>query len=157
ASGEFGLIPRKCQHRGADLSYGFVEGEGLRCHYHGWKYDLSGACIERPFDQSVNPDRKFVAQGAVGYLVREKVGMLWVYMGPMPAPELPDWDVFNWPNCWRQVIISEIPCNWLQCQENTVDPVHFEWLHNNTQQARLGLDGPFTPPTIKMAVEDAPF
>lgn len=156
-SGTFGLIARKCQHRGADLSYGFVEGEGLRCHYHGWKYDASGACIERPFDESIHPDRKFVAKDAVGYLAREKAGMLWVYMGPLPAPELPDWDVFAWPNCWRQVVIAEIPCNWLQCQENTVDPVHFEWLHNNTQQARLGVKGPLTPRTIKMAVEDAPF
>jgi 5,5'-dehydrodivanillate O-demethylase len=156
-SGSFGLIPRRCQHRGSDLSYGFVENEGIRCAYHGWKYDATGACIQRPFDETVNPAGKLGTSQPVGYQVREKAGMVWVYMGPQPAPELPDWDVFSWPNAWRQVVVSHIPCNWLQCQENTVDPVHFEWLHNNTQQARQKVQGPLTPRTLKMTVEDAPF
>lgn len=156
-AGEWGLIPRRCQHRGADLSFGFVDRDGIRCHYHGWKYDRAGACVERPFDINVNPDRKIPGKSGPGYLVKEKAGLVWAYMGPLPAPELPDWEAFGWKNTFKQIITTEVPCNWLQCQENTVDPVHFEWLHNNTQQRRVGDMGEFSPRTLKMAVEDTPF
>jgi 5,5'-dehydrodivanillate O-demethylase oxygenase subunit len=156
-SGTYGLIPRRCQHRGADLSFGFVEDDGVRCHYHGWKYDCSGACVDRPFDSNVNPGRKVPGRPGPGYLAREKAGLVWIYMGPQAAPELPDWDAFGWPNTFKQIVSTEVPCNWLQCQENTVDPVHFEWLHNNTQQRHLGDKGPYSPRTLKMSVEDTPF
>ena len=158
AAGTFGLIPRRCHHRGADLSYGFVEEDGIRCHYHGWKYDCAGSCVDRPFDTTVAKERKVVlGKPGPGYLARVKAGLLWIYMGPMPAPELPDWEVFSWPHTFKQIVTAEIPCNWFQCQENTVDPVHFEWLHNNTQQRKTGDDGPLSPRTLKMTVEDAPF
>jgi len=57
--------------------------------------------------------------------------MLWAYMGPQPAPLLPDWEAFSWDNGFTQVVLSEVPCNWFQCQENSIDPVHFEWMHEN--------------------------
>lgn len=156
-SGAFGLIPRRCQHRGADISFGFVEDDGVRCHYHGWKYDTSGACIDRPFDTAINPDRKLAAKPGPGYLVKEKAGMLWIYMGPQPAPEIPDWEAFGWPNTFKQIAIAHIPCNWTQIQENTVDPIHFEWLHNNTQLRRMGDQSEYSPPTMKMAIEDTSY
>ena len=56
-------------------------------------------------------------------------------MGPLPAPELPDWEPFSRRNGFVQIVISEVPCNWLQCQENTIDPVHFEWLHDTWSSA----------------------
>jgi 5,5'-dehydrodivanillate O-demethylase len=157
ASGSFGLLPRRCRHRGADLSFGIVEEDGVRCHYHGWRYDLQGHCVERPFDAVVQPQLSPRLPQGPGYLVREKAGMLWVYMGPSPAPELPDWETFSWPHTFRQVVIAEVPCNWLQCQENTVDPVHFEWLHNNVQQRASGDQGAYSPRTLRMAVEDRPW
>ena len=52
-------------------------------------------------------------------------------MGPQPAPLLPDWEAFSWDNGFTQVVLSEVPCNWFQCQENSIDPVHFEWMHEN--------------------------
>lgn len=156
-AGTYGLIPRRCHHRGADLSFGFVEEDGIRCHYHGWKYDCSGSCVDRPFDSNVSRQGKTLGRPGPNYLVQEKAGLVWAYMGPMPAPLLPDWDVYGWPHTFKQIVTSEIPCNWLQCQENTVDPVHFEWLHNNTQQRRVGDQGPLSPRTLKMTVEDAPF
>src|SRR5690606_3811301 len=91
------------------------------------------------------------------YPVREKAGLLWAYLGPSPAPELPDWEAFGWKHHFAQIVIAEVPCNWLQCQENTVDPVHFEWLHNNGPQREAGDFGNFSPRTLQMRVEDAPF
>jgi 5,5'-dehydrodivanillate O-demethylase len=155
--GAYGLVPKRCHHRGADISFGFVEDEGIRCHYHGWKYDVSGACVDRPFDRNVNPSGRTPMKSGPGYLAREKAGLVWAYMGPAPAPELPDWEFFSWENTFKQVAIAEIPCNWFQCQENTVDPVHFEWLHNNRELRRAGDQGPFSPPTVKMMVEDRPY
>src|SRR5688572_9536299 len=54
-SGQYGLLERHCAHRRADLSYGFVEQHGLRCNYHGWSYDGTGACVEQPFEETANP------------------------------------------------------------------------------------------------------
>jgi 5,5'-dehydrodivanillate O-demethylase len=63
------------------------------------------------------------------YPVQEFAGLIWAYMGPLPAPILPKWDAFTWEDAWRDVYYCTLPCNWLQCQENSLDPVHFEWLH----------------------------
>ncbi|MBI2736997.1 MAG: aromatic ring-hydroxylating dioxygenase subunit alpha [Rhodospirillales bacterium] len=154
-AGDFGLIARRCAHRGSDLSFGIVEEDGLRCGYHGWQYDRTGACVFRPFENAVNPGQAIPPSTKLaGYPVQVKGGMIWTYMGPQPAPLLPDWETFSWPNCYTQVVIAEIPCNWLQCQENTVDPVHFEWMHNNGPQRRAGDFGPYSPPTIDLQVED---
>lgn len=156
-TGEYGLISRRCAHRGSDLSFGIVEETGLRCAYHGWQYNKQGTCTHRPFDEVAAPSASGRPISIANYQVREKAGMLWAYMGPSPAPELPDWDAFNWKNCFSQVVIAEIPCNWLQCQENTVDPVHFEWMHNNGPQRRAGDLGPYSPRTLKVAIEDTEY
>ena len=68
---------------------------------------------------------------AKAYPVKECAGLLFAYMGPQPAPELPIWEPFTWENGFREVVLSDIPCNWFQCQENSCDPVHFEWMHEN--------------------------
>ncbi|MGE0800334.1 MAG: Rieske 2Fe-2S domain-containing protein [Lautropia sp.] len=154
-AGDFGLISRRCAHRGADLTFGIVERDGIRCTYHGWQYDRNGVCVDRPFDETVNPGRKPSRPIALqGYLAVEKGGMIWAYMGQQPAPLLPDWETFSWPNCFAQVVFAEIPCNWLQCQENTVDPVHFEWMHNNASQRRAGDFGDYSPKTLELGFED---
>ena len=56
---------------------------------------------------------------------------MWAYLGPDPAPLIPTWEPFVAENCFAQIVFHEVPCNWLQCQENSIDPVHFEWLHAN--------------------------
>jgi 5,5'-dehydrodivanillate O-demethylase len=131
-SGRYGLIARHCPHRGADLSNGIVEEHGIRCFYHGWKYDDRGQCIEQPYEDIANPNPKS-RDGctAVAYPVRELAGLLWAYMGPEPAPELPVWEPFTFANGFREIVIADVPCNWFQCQENSIDPVHFEWMHDN--------------------------
>jgi 5,5'-dehydrodivanillate O-demethylase oxygenase subunit len=153
--GDYGLVSRKCVHRGSDLTFGIVEEDGIRCGYHGWQYDKAGICVFRPFEVAVNPQARLPPSVKLAaYQVQVKGGMLWAYMGPQPAPLLPDWETFNWLNCHAQAVMAEIPCNWLQCQENSVDPVHFEWMHNNGPQRRAGDFGPYSPPTIDLQVED---
>jgi 5,5'-dehydrodivanillate O-demethylase len=129
--GELGLIEKHCAHRRADLAYGIAEDDGLRCQYHGWKYSPTGNCIEAPFEDTVHPDG--VLERTVkltAYPVQELAGLIFTYLGPQPAPLLPRWGPLVWDNVVRDVAISVLPCNWLQCQENSLDPVHVEWLHN---------------------------
>ena len=59
------------------------------------------------------------------YPVREVAGLLWAYMGPQPAPELPVWEPFTWQNGFREIVLADVPCNWFQCQENSIDPGAF--------------------------------
>ncbi len=155
-NGKFGLVSSRCAHRGSNLAFGFVEEDGIRCGYHGWCYNRKGECSNRPFEETVAPSatERLRSVKLDGYPLEVKAGMVWAYMGPQPAPQLPDWETFSWPNCFTQVVIAEIPCNWLQCQENTVDPVHFEWMHNNGPQRRAGDQGPYSPKTLDLVVED---
>ena len=125
-SGTYGLVQRQCPHRRADLSFGMVEAQGLRCSYHGWQFNQHGACIHQPFEDTAHPERDAKARVQLtAYPVQAKGGMLWAYMGPLPAPLLPDWEAFSWDNGFTQVVLSEVPCNWFQCQENSIDTVHF--------------------------------
>ncbi len=129
-SGALGLIDRFCPHRRVDLSYGIPEEHGLRCMYHGWMMDETGQCIEQPFEETVHPDGRFKEKvKVVGYPVQELGGLVWAYLGPQPAPLLPRWDLLVWDNVLRDIGVTELPCNWLQCMENSLDPVHTEWLH----------------------------
>jgi len=147
-SGRYGLIDRHCPHRRADLSYGWVETQGIRCSYHGWLMDHAGRCVEQPYEDVANPsDRAKERCGARAYPVRELAGLLWAYMGPLPAPELPVWEPFTWPNGFREVVLADVPCNWFQCQENSCDPVHFEWMHDNwTARQRQNAAAPKAAP-----------
>jgi len=131
-SGRYGLVQRQCAHRRADLAHGMVELEGLRCNYHGWQFNHLGTCVHQPFEDTAHPQRHAKARVRItAYPVQAKAGLLWAYLGPQPAPLLPDWEAFSWDNGFTQVVLSEVPCNWFQCQENSIDPVHFEWMHEN--------------------------
>ena len=141
-SGTYGLIGRHCPHRRADLSYGLVEEAGLRCSYHGWLFNEAGRCLEQPFEEVAHPEARFKEHiETPAYPVEAKAGLLWAYMGPQPAPLVPTWEPFTWDNGFVQVVFSHVPCNWLQCQENSIDPVHFEWLHANWGRAINGEAG----------------
>ncbi|PZC45806.1 MAG: 5,5'-dehydrodivanillate O-demethylase [Chloroflexi bacterium] len=129
-SGKHGLIGRLCAHRRVNLAYGIPEENGLRCMYHGWMYDETGQCIEQPFEETVRPESRFKDKIKLpGYPVQDYRGLLWTYMGPDPAPLLPRWEPFEWDNTVADIGVAVLNCNWLQCQENSLDPVHLEWLH----------------------------
>jgi 5,5'-dehydrodivanillate O-demethylase len=145
--GRFGLVDRHCPHRRADLACGWVEERGIRCSYHGWLMDEAGQCIEQPYEDLANPNERAKQRcGTTAYPVRELAGLLWAYMGPQPAPELPVWEPFTWANGFREVVLADVPCNWFQCQENSCDPVHFEWMHDNWSERQRPNGGHNTAP-----------
>lgn len=156
-NGTFGLVERRCPHRRADLSYGFVEEHGLRCNYHGWCFDERGACIEQPFEDVAQPEAQFKHKvRAAAYPVQERRGLLFAYLGPQPAPLLPNWEPFLWRDGFVQVITATVPCNWLQCQENSIDPIHFEWMHSNWSR-RLKGDRSFAKPHVRIDFREFEF
>jgi len=142
-AGGYGCVGEACAHRGVSLYYGFVEPGGIRCAYHGWKYDCDGRCTEQPFE----PNERFKdkIRLAAAYPVKKLGGLLFCYMGPDPAtaPPLPHWDVLAREDGRRIVHIRPpLKCNWLQAQENTVDLVHTYYLHGHMcAQLGIGLTG----------------
>jgi len=140
--GTYGLIGPRCLHRGVSLDRAVPDQCGLRCCYHGWVYDSTGQCIEQPFEETLNPDSRYKDGIKIaGYPVQELGGLLWAYLGPLPAPLLPRWDILVEPDLDRDVVMYPLPCNWLQCMDNSFDPVHFEWLHGvfgNYELAKKG-------------------
>jgi 5,5'-dehydrodivanillate O-demethylase len=153
-SGNYGLLDRHCPHRRADLSYGYAEDCGLRCSYHGWHFDAQGNCLDQPYDDVAHPEANLKAQVKVkAYPVEECGGLLWAYLGPKPAPCLPRWEFFEWKNGFRQIVMSELDCNWLQCQENSIDPVHNEWQHSQWNLRMLGKNVT-APKHIKVGFEE---
>jgi 5,5'-dehydrodivanillate O-demethylase len=139
-SGKLGLVGEFCPHRRASLAYGIPTENGIRCPYHGWQFDASGRCIEQPNEPESLPRagrggssfRDKVS--ATGYPVETLGGIVFAYLGPQPAPLLPRWDGLVGNNTIRMMGWTVIPCNWLQCMENSVDPVHTEWLHGPFDQ-----------------------
>jgi 5,5'-dehydrodivanillate O-demethylase len=129
--GDYGLVGEHCPHRSASLAYGRVDEEGIRCPYHGWKFDRAGRCLEQPAEP---PDSTFKDRiKHVAYPVQYLGGLIYAYLGPAPAPLLPRWDVLVWEHGRRWIIKdSLIDCNWLQAMENSVDPAHLFWLHGDT-------------------------
>ena len=128
--GKLACIEEHCAHRRASLFFGFVEPGGIRCCYHGWKFDVEGKCVERPFE----PREATEAVRLRTYPLQELGGLLFAYMGPDPktAPLLPRWDVLVRDDGKRNIVVLPVhDCNWLQIQENTVNSVHTYYLHGH--------------------------
>jgi 5,5'-dehydrodivanillate O-demethylase len=131
--GRYGLLGEHCPHRLASLAYGRVEEEGIRCPYHGWKFDGAGRCLEQPAEPAGSTFKDRIKHAA--YPVQYLGGLIWGYLGPSPAPLLPRWDVLVWEHGRRWIVKeSMIDCNWLQPMENSVDPSHLFWLHGDTER-----------------------
>ena len=125
--GEYGLVAQRCPHRAMDMLYGIPEEDGLRCAYHGWLFDLSGQCIEQPAEP---PGSRFKEKVRIGaHPAQELGGLVWAYIGPEPVPLLPRWDILTWEGVYREATACVLPCNWLQCVDNALDPTHVEHLH----------------------------
>ena len=143
-SGTFGLIEPRCPHRRMSLIYGIPLENGIRCPYHGWAFDETGRCIEQPYEETEDPEGRFKDKvKAKAYPVETLAGLVFAYLGPAPAPLLPRWDVYAIDDVVRDIGYAVLDCNWLQCQENSLDPIHVEWLHNdfsNWVMENLGRD-----------------
>ena len=127
--GRLGLIAEQCPHRRASFAHGIPTENGIRCPYHGWEYNALGKCIHQPNEQDKCAFRDKVSTDA--YPVQEMGGMLFAYMGPQPQPLLPRWDGFVAQGTIRIMGRTILPINWLQIMENSLDPVHTEWLHGH--------------------------
>jgi 5,5'-dehydrodivanillate O-demethylase len=142
----YGLVAERCEHRGCSLFYGIPEPDGLRCSYHGWLYSAQGACLEQPAEADHSRFKDRVRINA--YPVQEMGGLLFAYLGSGPAPVLPPFDVYSWREGVRQIGYTLLPVNWLQPMENSLDPVHFEWLHGHYGDYIFRQQG--KPPTDQM-------
>ena len=127
--GRLGLIAEQCPHRRASFAHGIPTQDGIRCPYHGWEYNAQGKCLNQPNEQDKCAFRDKVSTDA--YPVEEMGGMLFAYMGPQPQPLLPRWDGFVAQGTIRMMGRTILPINWLQIMENSLDPVHTEWLHGH--------------------------
>lgn len=129
SQGKTGLIEPFCAHRGADLFFGRNEDCGIRCIYHGWKYDVHGNCIDMP---NVPKDAAYHGKIKIkAYPTREFADMVWAYMGPTDEEpsELPQLEVGLVPKDHRYVTKRLVECNWTHSMEGALDTAHFSFLH----------------------------
>jgi phenylpropionate dioxygenase-like ring-hydroxylating dioxygenase large terminal subunit len=133
SGGRVGLVDHACPHRGAPLVFARNEEGGLRCMYHGWKFDVDGACLETPAEP---PDSSLCRHVRIKhYPVRERHGVLWAYLGPdAEAPPLPDleWNLVPETQVALSARIQE--CNWLQALEGEIDSAHAAFLHGRVDE-----------------------
>lgn len=158
--GRYGLIDEFCPHRGASLWFGRNEECGLRCPYHGWKFDGTGRCLEQPNEPEGSTFKDKVTTPA--YPVQELAGLLFAYLGPLPAPLMTKLDGYVADPAIRLIARTTIPCNWLQIQENSADPIHSEWLHGHfaefiDEQYSTRERLPFTDRHLKIAFDEKPY
>ena len=126
--GRLGLVDEFCAHRGVSLWFGRNEENGLRCPYHGWKYDVSGQCVEVPSEPAESGfcDRVRLKS----YPLLDRGGVLWTYMGePASQPPAPahDWATLPAGHVYASKRIQA--CNWLQAMEGGLDSIHSTFLH----------------------------
>ena len=131
SEGKLGLIGRHCPHRGADMCYGRLEDNGLRCPFHGWHFDRSGQCVEQPGEPEGSRMHEQIKTAS--YPVVEKNGIVWAYMGPGEPPAFPNFDCFRAPDTHVFAFKGLWECNWLQALEVGIDPAHASFLHRFLQ------------------------
>jgi len=127
-SGKVGLVQNACPHRGASLFFGRNEEEGLRCVYHGWKFDATGQCVDMPSEPAESNFRTKVRARA--YPTHEHGGVIWAYMGPRAVPPpLPEIEAMMASAGPHEISVLHRPCNWMQGWEGEMDTVHAAFLH----------------------------
>ncbi|MEO7241842.1 MAG: Rieske 2Fe-2S domain-containing protein [Variovorax sp.] len=137
-----GLLYARCMHRGANLFWGHVEANGLRCCYHGWKFDVQGNCLDQPCEPPGRPHN--AAHRQPWYPVREQYGLLWAYMGPPDKmPLLSRFDCMEPLEAGESYYALDnslsahadmngpeiVPYSWLNMNDNCMDPMHAQVLH----------------------------
>ena len=135
-SDHYGLLHMHCSHRNTSLEFGLIEEHGISCCYHGWHYDVDGTILVTPGDpESGVKDR--VQHGA--YPIIEYKGLIFTYMGPTEErPQFPISEVYNLPDLEPVAYSIDMPCNWLQVAENTMDPMHVAFLHSRDRDIHFG-------------------
>ncbi len=127
--GAVGLVDERCPHRGASLFLGRNEGNGLRCVYHGWKFDVEGHCVDMPSEPATSNFKNKVRITA--YPCIERGGVVWAYMGPAEkSPAFPDIEWTRVPASHRFATRHIQECNWFQAFEGGFDTSHLSFLHS---------------------------
>lgn len=131
SDGRLGAIDEFCAHRGVSLWFGRNEEGGIRCPYHGWKYDITGQCVEVPSEPEGS---RFCEKVKLkSYPMVERGGVIWIYMGPPEfQPPLPEWEFATVSAPQRFVSKRLQECNWLQALEGGIDSSHVSFLHSGS-------------------------
>ena len=153
--GRMGALEESCPHRGASLYFARNEEAGLRCAYHGWKFDVNGKCLETPTEppEAVRFKDRIKAKA---YPCRDVNKMIWIYMGPRetppPFPEFPI-NLIPEENAAEPTIMME-EANYLQNMEGDLDTTHVDWLHSRLHfddaQPQWGSQGWWNPDPQKV-------
>ncbi|MCA1644780.1 MAG: Rieske 2Fe-2S domain-containing protein [Chloroflexi bacterium] len=153
-SGQVGLLVNNCPHRGASLFFGRNEEHGLRCVYHGWKFDTTGQCIDMPNEPAESDFRTKVR--AVAYPTVERGGLIWAYMGPTEhQPQPPDLEFTLVPDSQRYVTKYPLACNYMQGMEGELDSSHVSFLHSTLQPKENQIFNPlFGENLLDLAAKD---
>jgi phthalate 4,5-dioxygenase oxygenase subunit len=143
--GRVGLLDEHCPHRLASLYFGRNEDCGIRCIYHGWKFDVTGACLDMPNEPpSSNFKDKVTAKA---YPTRERGGLIWAYLGPAATlPTLPGFEWLDLPSSHRYASRWQTDCNFVQAMEGEMDTSHVGFLHSRIDalaQDKMALTGAF--------------
>ncbi len=159
--GRVGIVSAYCSHRLAPLFFGRNEQCGLRCPYHGWKFDVDGNCLETPNVPEGAPDVR-TSVGIRAYRTREAAGVIWIYMGPPDCePEFPGFEHATTPEGHHYSARWVQRSNWSQGMEGEIDSSHISWLHQdfdseNSVQANFGANnGDDRSPVIE--VRETPY
>ncbi|MEA2640276.1 MAG: hypothetical protein QOF51_1670 [Chloroflexota bacterium] len=128
-NGNVGLVANNCPHRGASLFFGRNEDEGLRCVYHGWKFDVSGQCVDMPNEPAESNFKSKIK--TIAYPCVERSGMVWTYMGPRQSPPpLPGLEWMDLPQDHHVASKRVQYSNWVQAMEGDIDQSHVSFLHS---------------------------
>ena len=138
-SGRVGILDRRCPHRNSDLFWGRNEEDGLRCVYHGWKFDVSGQCVDMPNTPEGDAFKEKV-QAFAAYPTVERGGLVWAYMGPKELePEFPEMEWTRVPASHVYIHKVFMDCNYLQTMEGDIDSSHAPFLHSNLDSRQTGV------------------
>ena len=160
-SGQVGVVVDACPHRGASMFFGRNEEEGLRCVYHGWKFDVNGTCVDMPSEPAESNFKTKVRIGA--YSTHERNNVIWLYMGSRgEPPPLPDLEANMLPEGSYVVEKRYRECNWVQALEGDIDTSHLGFLHLGALKPEEAPPGSFDYYTVadrapKYLVQDTEF
>lgn len=151
--GQVGLLEEFCAHRGTSLFLGRNEEGGLRCIYHGWKYDVDGNCLDQPNEPA---DTQFMNKIRLkAYPTVELGGIVWGFLGPRTRiPALPQFEWTQVPESHRYLAQTWQDCNWLQALEGGIDSSHSSFLHRHltveTTRQKYRITSPSTRPEVEL-------
>ncbi len=153
SEGKVGVLNAACPHRKAELFFGRIENNGIRCVYHGWMFDVDGQCVDMPSEPAASNFKDKVR--VKSYPVLEIGNVLWTYMGPSELmPPSPDFEWARVPATHRAVTWGHQRSNWLQGLEGGIDSAHSSFLHNNNLSDTTALRTRSTAPTLEVRPTD---